>query len=178
MSAKDINRLLIELKNGNESVFNELYSVTRKGVYSIALSVLNEHYLTEDVMQITYIKVRKNIMSYKDDTNGLAWILTIAKNTALNELKKHRRTISVDFQEEAVSNSFGEYSMTLPETPLIDLMKKNLTDKEFNIMMLHTVSGYKHKDIAVSMDIPLGSCLWTYNNALKKMKNILSKEEF
>ena len=85
-----LDKLIKRLNSGDYDAFEKIYDATRKGVYYVALSVLRERSLAEDVMQSTYIKVLKNASQYKQGTNASAWILTIAKNEALN-LKKYRR---------------------------------------------------------------------------------------
>ena len=70
--------------DGDRTAFDEIYNRTRKSVYYVALSVLRDGYLAEDVMQTTYMRVVKNIRSYVFGTNPAAWIVKIAKNEALN----------------------------------------------------------------------------------------------
>lgn len=83
-----LDKLIKRLKNGDSSAFDEIYNQTRKSVYYVALSILRDKPLAEDVMQTTYIRVLKNLNSYTIGTNALAWIVKIAKNEALN-LKKN-----------------------------------------------------------------------------------------
>lgn len=73
--------------NGDASAFDEIYNRTRTSVYYVALSVLRDKALAEDVMQTTYISVLKNIRSYILGTNASAWIIKIARNEALNVKK-------------------------------------------------------------------------------------------
>ena len=52
-----------------------------------------------------------------------------------------------------------------------------LNDEERQIVMLHTVSGLKNREIAALMEIPLNTVLSKYHRAIKKLKNSM-KEEF
>lgn len=56
-------------------------------------------------------------------------------------------------------------------------MNKVLSDGERQIVILHVVSGFKHREIAQMLDKPLGTVLWAYNNALAKLKKELEKEK-
>jgi RNA polymerase sigma-70 factor (ECF subfamily) len=51
---------------------------------------------------------------------------------------------------------------------------KHLSDQERQIVVLHAVSGLKHREIAAALNLPLPTVLSKYNRALKKLKTHLS----
>lgn len=53
-----------------------------------------------------------------------------------------------------------------------------LTDEERQIVVLHAVAGFKHREIAQIMDLLLPTVLSKYNRALKKLKEELMKGEW
>lgn len=167
-----LDKFINKFVNGDASAFDEIYNRTRKSVYYVALSVLRDKALAEDVMQTTYMRVLKNIQGYTLGTNASAWIIKIAKNEAINIKKVRMREQSVDAYENAslfgVSepNTYGE---------LIDLAKRLLADDEFSILMLVTACGYKRKEIGQILDMPTPTVTWKYNNALSKLREALTK---
>lgn len=170
-----LDKFIKEFINGNASAFDEIYNQTRKPVYYVALSILRDKALAEDVMQTTYLRVLKNIQSYALGTNASAWIIKIAKNEALNMKKVHMREQSVDENE-----NLPLFGVTEPDTygELTDLAKRLLTDDEFSILMLVTACGYKRKEIGKMFDMPTPTVTWKYQNALLKMRNALEKEGY
>jgi RNA polymerase sigma-70 factor (ECF subfamily) len=48
-----------------------------------------------------------------------------------------------------------------------------LSDTERQIVVLHAVSGFKHREIAAHLGLPLATVLSKYYRAIKKMKAIL-----
>ena len=159
--------------DGSASAFDEIYNRTRKSVYYVALSILRDKALAEDVMQTTYMRVLKNIQRYALGTNASAWIIKIAKNEAINIKKVRMREQSVDEYENV--SLFG---VSEPDTygELTDLAKRLLSDDEFSILMLVTACGYKRKEIAKMIDMPIPTVTWKYQNALSKMRTALEKE--
>ena len=165
-----VNKYLVSLQNGNINALDGLYKHTKQAVFSVSLSVVKNYQDACDLMQTTYIKVKEKIHLYKPNTNGLAWILTITKNISINEIKKLSRSVVTDFNE----NEFlGEDIDTYDKTPIFKICKKVLKTEELQILLLHVVAGYKHREIAVILDKPLGTVLWVYNNSLKKLKKSL-----
>lgn len=170
-----LNKFIKRFINGDASAFDEIYNLTRKTVYYVALSVLRDKSLAEDVMQTTYLRVLKNIRSYTIGTNASAWIVKIAKNEAINVKKSRMREQSVDEYENSALFGVSE-----PDTygELTDLAKRLLPDDEFSILMLVTACGYKRKEIGKMLDIPVPTVTWKYQNALSKMRNALEKEGY
>lgn len=174
MDKKKINDALIRLQLGDQSALDEIYNQTNSAVFSICLSIVNNSEDAKDLMQSTYILVREKINYYKPNTNGYAWILTIARNLSINENKKLSRSTPTDFQE----NEFIATSKDVDnDIPIFKIAKRILKAEELTIVMLHVVSGYKHREIAQIMNKPLGSVLWSYNNSLKKLKKVIGGEK-
>lgn len=168
-----LDKFIKKFINGDASAFDEIYNRTRKSVYYVALSILRDKALAEDVMQTAYMRVLKNIRSYKLGTNASAWIIKIAKNEAINVKKVRMREQSVDEYENAALFGVSE-----PDTcgELIDLAKRLLPDEEFSVLMLVTACGYKRKEIGEMLGMPIPTVTWKYQNALSKLRNALEKE--
>ena len=170
-----LDKYIKKFINGDASAFDEIYNHTRKSVYYVALSILRDKALAEDVMQTTYMRVLKNIHSYVLGTNASAWIIKIAKNEALNIKKVRMREQSVDEGENLTLFGVSE-----PDTygELTYLAKRLLADDEFSILMLVTACGYKRKEIGEMLDMPIPTVTWKYQNALLKLRNALEKEGY
>ncbi len=172
-----LDNLMLHIARGDEVAFEELYNQTKSGLYSFILSICKNHHLAEDVMQNTYIRIRLSANMYKAGSNTLAWIYTIAKNLTLNELNKQKHEMSIDFDDKG-SKIGGQYTIDdKVSSPLLNVMKKVLNESEAQIISLHLISGFKHREIAEMLDKPLGTVLWTYKNALNKIKNNYSEED-
>ena len=86
----------MRIKDGDMSAFDQLYTETSKGVYFMALSVLKDRGLAEEIMQETYIRMLKNLDSFDDGKNAMNWLLTMAKNLAINLYNRNKREIITD----------------------------------------------------------------------------------
>ncbi len=167
-----LDKLIKKYINGDQSAFEELYSQTRQSVYYVALAIVRDRALAEDVMQSTYLSVLRNITKYQQGTNASAWIIRIARNEALNLKKSRSREQYVDEREN--DGVFGTYQHD-DYGMLIDLARKILSDDEFTIVMLVTSCGYKRREIAKMLDSPVSTITWKYNAALAKMRKSLEQ---
>ena len=128
-----IDEAMARLAAGENDALEEIYTQTRKTVYYVALSIVRERMLAEDVMQTTYLKVLANASAYRAGSNARAWIARIAKNEAIGLLRRRKREVSVDEREELAlfgTQAADEYGL------LIDLARRILKEKEFAVLML------------------------------------------
>jgi len=168
MNKREIDIALKKIAQGDNAAFERLYTETKRGIYSFLFSYFDNSSDCEDAMQSTYLKIKQNIGQYKENTNGLAWILQIAKNTALNELRS--KANYEKRKSEAVITEASYYDGSDTKYALMDTMKRVLDEKEQQIVILHVLWGYKHKEIAQIMNVPLGTVTSAYKRAADKLK--------
>lgn len=170
----NLENALQRLKGHDLDGLREIYELTSKGVFTFVLPIVGDYHLAEDIMQETYVKVNDRIDNYTTETNGRNWILTIAKNLALDELRKRKHEESVDFDDER--QTIGSYSLPNDlDTPTIRLANEILSPDEMEIVLLFAIGDYKHREIAQILDMPLGTVTWKYQNALAKLRKAIKK---
>ena len=166
MNKFQINYLLVSIQNGDKKALDKLYIATKNGVFTFLYSYFNNYMDTEDAMQEVYLKIIRGINSYKPGTNGIAWILQIAKNHALNIIKSNK---DVSYIENDVKDEKQDISI------ILKVMKEVLTEDEYRIVTLHTLWNVKHKDIAKEENVPVGTITSKYKRAIEKVRENLRK---
>ena len=170
-----LDHLAKKIAAQDQTAFAELYEKTRKIVYSICLSIVKDGGIAEELTQDTFICVWSEISSFRG--KGLkTWVFAIAKNKALNVLRKRKRETVVDFFEN--ETALGSYS---PETNIttgvvlsVALERLETTDRQ--IVLLKN-GGMKTKEIAAFLEMPRGTVSWRYAEALKTLKKYLEAQE-
>jgi len=85
-----IDKVLIEMKNGNIDNFEILYELTSKPLLALCYSYTKNVEDSEDALHDTYMKALQQIKKFKGK-KGFNWLYTIAKNTSINILKKSKK---------------------------------------------------------------------------------------
>lgn len=160
---------------GNKEALSNLYKLTKTSVYSFALSILKNLHEAEDVLQEVYIKIYENASYYQANGKPLAWILTITKNLSLMKLRKDKNHVDVDDFKEVLTDYKGVKDAE--NKLLINNVFEYISDEERNILILHAVSGLKHREIAKMLELPLSTVLSKYNRAIKKIKERMGEEK-
>ena len=128
-----------------------------------------DKHMAEDIMQETFISIYENAGSYKIFNNPRAWIFTIAKNKAVNIIKKDSRTTDIDNLETEALKIESVENIILDKMQ-VDKLFSVLSDEDKKIVILHVVYGFKHREIAELMNLPLGTVTWRYKQSITKMK--------
>ena len=165
--------LLQEISQGSTAALEKLYNLTDRAVYAFALSVVRNAYDAEDVLQECFIRVFRSAAFYHHDGKPMAWILTIAKNLCKDILRKNKTV--AELSDEAWLN------MAAPNTSnddrlILSACMQELDEKERQIVVLHAVAGFKHREIAEFMDMSLTGVLSKYHRAIKKMKRRVQEQ--
>ena len=167
-----LNELLEQLQKGHMEFFDEFYERTKRGVYLSAYGILHEEGETENILQDTYVKFLEKLPSLKKDKSVLAYLMSTARNMAIN-LCKEKARVSYGLDPSLVPAEEDK-----KDTHVFDVMTKVLSQKEEQIVLMHSVYEMGHKEIAEAMHMPIGSVTWAYNNAIKKLRKELEKDGY
>lgn len=170
----DIKEIILELKRHDDRHFKEFYDLTKKQVYFSAISIVNSSYVADDIVQDTYVNFLKNIDSFDEKRNVFAYLSTIARNLSINYYNKNKREI---IDDEYVSTTKDEEKDIYAEQRVKDILSLLDNETEREVITYHVILEYKFKDIASIIDKPLGTILWIYNKAIKKLQERMKNYE-
>ena len=115
-----------------------------------------------DLMQETYLKALKYRDKFADHTNLKAWLYTIMKNTFINNYRKARKANTLlDDTDEQFFLNLGDGSKM--ETPSQSLAYKEISqaisalNEEYRVPFQMHYSGFKYKEIAEKLSLPIGT---------------------
>ena len=170
------DELIYSISQGNTDAFETLYKTMKSSVYGYALSILKNTYDAEDVLHDCFVNIYKAAPSYRGNGKGKSWIMTIAHNLCIQKLRERNKTS--DFPQDE-----RELYLELPpqasadDKIVLEKCMKALSDEERQIIVLHAVTGFKHREIASIMGIPLPTVLSKYNRSIKKLRELYNGGE-
>ncbi len=71
--------------------FEQMYNVYYMRVYSFVMTIVKSAHIAEEVTQQTFYKAFKSLSKFDGRSDAFTWLCAIAKNTALDELKRSGR---------------------------------------------------------------------------------------
>ena len=87
----DDTELIKQVLNGNMNAFTFLVNRHQKLVVHITGRLIQRQDELEDVCQEVFLKVYQNLGKYRNECKLSTWIATIAYNTSINYLRKHKK---------------------------------------------------------------------------------------
>lgn len=166
--------LFYKISVGEKTAFCRLYELTSNSVFAYALSLLHNQEDAEDVMQETFLKIRAAAHLYEPMGKPMAWILTIARNICMMKFRKQRHYSVIPFEEITKSLDCSQIK-DREDRIVLETVFQVLSREECQIIVLHAVSGLKHREISEILQIPLSTVLSKYNRGIKKLRKQLEE---
>ena len=171
-----LTELLAAIAAGEREALAELYSRTRAAVYGMALSYLHSAHDAQDLTQDVFVRVWECAGQYRPTGSPMGWLLAVCRNLCLMHLRSHSRRSELSEAEwDAIPAE--ETGLSAEERVLLQHALGELPDEERRIVLLHAVTGLKHREIAAVLELPLATVLSKYHRALKKMRSFLKGDD-
>ena len=168
--------LIIQLQSPKtkELAFKQLVSLYKERLYWHIRKIVISHHDADDVLQNTFIKIFKNIDSFKKDSKLYSWMYRIATNesiTFINKRAKEKNIDIADYQKELVSNLDNDNWFTGEEIQLI-LQKAiaTLPQKQQLVFNMKYFDNIKYQDMSEILDTSIGALKASYHHAVKKIE--------
>jgi RNA polymerase sigma-70 factor (ECF subfamily) len=130
--------------------FEALYERTFPRVYAYATSLLRDRSAAEDVTAQAFERAYRRHRTYRASRGSReAWVFGIARNAALDELRRRRRhaTLEPDPQDLGVP-SLDDHAETALRRETVRLALAGLDDRERELVALKFMGGLSNAEIA------------------------------
>ena len=132
------------IQAGDVACFACLLDKYSRPIHSLILKVVRSQEEAEELAQDTFMKVFKNLASFKGDCSFSTWIYRIAYNTAISSVRKKRyeflpieETTLENVSEEEVTNLFGQTESTEQVQRLEVALEQLLPDERALILLFY-----------------------------------------
>ncbi len=173
MPSPEIHIALIKrLQQGDKSALLGLYDAYSKALYGIVIRICEREDLAQDVLQESFLKIWQKIDSYDADKGRFyTWAYRIAKNTALNAVRKSASLIQTDDL-----SVYTDKTVDLPtDYSELNGMLKKLEPHHQRAIELVYFKGLTHREAHEEMDVPLGTFKSYVRQALSQLRKAYPK---
>lgn len=171
-----------EMSSGNELALNAFYDATLHRVFAVAIRIVRDATLAEDVVTDVYHEAWRNADRYSSERGRpITWLLTICRNRALDE---YRRESSAVRKLEAAATMDVQNAVEEPDSLLEaaeegsvvhDLLQR-ISPDDRQLIALAYFRGLSHQQIAEHSDLPLGTVKSRIRRALTTLSAALPAE--
>lgn len=190
---QDQSALIKRAKKGDETAFSELVKATEASVYRYLYAMVKSHEDALDLSQETYLRLWRTLGSYRGDCSPTTWILRIAKNTAIDHIRKTAKTrdvISLTYPDK----DGVETSVELPDSdtdanPQEALSRKqtreavrkailSLPEEQRDVIILREFEDLSYEEIAARLSLEIGTVKSRLSRARHAIKDFLISGNF
>lgn len=168
MTDKEFEQCMSAMAAGDRDSLRYIYDAYLKLIYAVVYDIIGQREEAEDVTSEFFIKLYSIAGSYKPGNGHRRWIVTIARNMAVDRIRKIDREALVDeIPETAQGSSMEEYVVN--RVSLKEVME-SLRPDEREIVDLKVAGGFTFREISELVGKPMGTVTWLYNNAIKRLR--------
>ena len=167
-----LNALLSLLRAGRADALDDIYLAIGKRMYALARGIVGAAD-ADDVVSESFLKIAKGIRSFREDTNGYAWIMRIVRNTAFDFLRK--RKMRAEENLDAFFHLTDErYSPDRREEALaLEAAMEKLTQEERKMIYYRYYLDFTVREIAAETGMSKSAAARAAQNAEEKLKKLL-----
>jgi RNA polymerase sigma factor (sigma-70 family) len=173
---KDLLEKLRDTESHNYG-FNMLVRKYQQKVYWHIRKMVISHDDADDLTQEVFVKIHKNIGSFRHDSQLFTWIYRIATNECLNFLQRKKRRFFLpigDLQDELLSRLVTSPDITGDDVQLkLQKALLKLPDKQRLVFNMKYFDDLSYEEIAQITKTSVGALKASYHLAVKKIEDIL-----
>ncbi|MDR1859820.1 MAG: RNA polymerase sigma factor [Bacteroidales bacterium] len=175
----DEKQLLSELRDGRlkEKAFGKLVAAYKQQLYWQIRRIVLDHDDADDVLQNAFIKIWKNIDSFREESSLYTWLYRVTTNEALSFMKQKRRQLTTRIEDERDSdyllNSLhadpyfegDEVQLKLQEAIAL------LPEKQRLVFNMRYFENIKYDDMEQILGTSTGALKASFHHAVKKIED-------
>jgi len=171
--------LIQQIKKGDEQAFAQFYNTYKTKIYSFIYFKVSSKEKADDLVNDTFLKVYRYLQNDdKEVENFQALLYKTARNLVIDFYRTRKQNVSLD----AISEIASKEDINQKVDNKLDVEKiakaiQQLSDDYREIVILRFIDGLNFNEISHSTGKSLGSCRMLAHRGIKKIKEIIDKQE-
>lgn len=172
MDTEQFNKCLSDLHNGKMSSIEQIYNEYYEKMVMTAWQILRDRYSAEDAASDTMLKIIEFARSaeFRGVQNPGAYMYVMVKNTAMDSLRKRKRTVDIDdlVETAATNDSDGIGQVSFKQ------FMGTLKGRRRRVAEMYCLYNYTSKEISERENVPEGTVKWQLSEIRRVSKNFFS----
>lgn len=185
MTEGRFEKCIRHMNQGDRDALKEVYEEYVSYIYHIVRQLLSTREEAEDITSEFFIRLWEKSESYRGGSGHKGWMAAIARNLAIDYIRKRKREEPVDFSAERAAEDGQNFAVcsamqreqageSVEEQVLADISMEEalalLKESERRVVHMKIVADMTFQEIADILEEPLGTVAWRYREAVKKLR--------
>lgn len=188
-NARNDFNLVTNAKFGDQKAYAELMQRYKDSIYFMVLKMVNNKDDAMDLTVSTFAKAFENLDKYKPDFAFSTWLFRIATNSSIDFIRKKKlHTTSIDrmsgedgeervFEIKSDALNPEETSIKKQQTQQLKEIVDKLPIRYKTLIILRYYDELSYEEIAVQLDLPLGTVKAQLFRARDLLSNVLNRRK-
>ena len=176
MTDRQFESRITLIQQGDRQGLRDIYSEYGKMIYQCCLNILHNTQDAEDITADFFLKLWNIADTYCFGGKHKRWLVTIARNMALDLLKKQdREQLAAEDEEYGTDSPDSSVSTEDAVTGGMAVAEAlgHLEQTEREIVSMKVLADMTFRDIAAVLGTPMGTVTWRYRNAITKLRKFM-----
>jgi RNA polymerase sigma-70 factor (ECF subfamily) len=176
------NDLARRLKSGDAHAMADLYDRFGAAIYAIAVRMVRDPGLAEDLVQETFIRIWNSIQLFDEGRGALgSWVAAVTRNRVLDYI----RSLEWRMMQSACDLNRIDRHLTRAgdiaredeslQSPVLTKAVTGLADNHRRVLELAYLEGLSQSEIAVRIDRPIGTVKTWARGALRSLRTQMAR---
>lgn len=171
----DDGELVRKARRGDERAFGQLVHKYGRAAYAVAYSVTGRHEDAEDAAQESFLVALERLEECRSPERFAGWLMTIVRNRSRNLVRREslRETDPVPLSASSRTPTPERETERAELQEVLRDALDGLSEVQREIVLLHDLEGWKHREIADRMGLPSGTVRSHLHFARKALRKAL-----
>lgn len=176
--------LLDRIADRDEAALRELYDITSRKLYGLALRMVGRVDLAEDVLQECYLNVWRIASDYRASLSPpLGWMSVIVRSRALDMLRRlssqmdgKMQSIDDEESQQIASSEVGllDAAMAGEQAGALNNCLSKIEAKQRDVIVWAYFRDMSHSELASQFNLPIGTIKTWIRRGLAQLKSCMA----
>lgn len=180
----DEHSLIGRAQAGDQVAFRTLYDNHVDRVFRVTYRMTGNEETARECTQETFVRAFNRLSDFRGDAKFSTWLHSIGVNMALNALRSRKRSREVGLDNVGLDNVGSDNNVAWMgrsggDPTIRDRIKQavdGLPEHFRTVFLMHDLEGYKHTEIAASLDVAVGTSKARLSRARAALRAALGDE--
>ncbi|OUD08745.1 hypothetical protein BVC71_12515 [Marivivens niveibacter] len=178
---QESDKLLGDVAAGSRAAFKLFYEHHSSLVFGVLLRITRDRSLAEDLLQEVFVKVWRYAPSFDaSKAKASTWLISIARNTAIDNIRKQSRRPQTDLIDErngGTTTSSEDIALNADLGRNLAHCLSLLDDKHSWAVRKAYLDGYSYQELSDALGTPLNTVRSWLRRSLKRLRDCMDTKE-
>lgn len=170
----DDETLMGRVGEADVHAFETLYDRYCGPVYSLAMGMLRDAVLAQEVTQDVFLAIWRGAREFDAQRGSArAWLLSVAHHKSVDAVRRSRRTLTVPLSDTITSEAdVIEAAQARVDAGHVRRALEALSVEQRTVIVLAYYGGYSQREIAQRLGVPLGTIKTRMRDGLLRLRTV------